>query len=127
MFFLCQLRENKETTVCAVFVVCTSIFHTLGVSIILLASTNHYSDSIFQSFNFFSSYIAWLWLVPSLCYFCVDLNLLHRIGPISLNLYCTDLHEKKTPRRYPSDVDKHILARQTGLSRSQVCPTIYIF
>lgn len=23
--------------------------------------------------------------------------------------------------RYPSDVDKHILARQTGLSRSQAC------
>lgn len=28
--------------------------------------------------------------------------------------------------RYPSDVDKHILARQTGLSRSQVRPHLYI-
>ncbi|XWS38320.1 hypothetical protein CRYUN_Cryun19dG0121500 [Craigia yunnanensis] len=32
---------------------------------------------------------------------------------------------------YPSDVDKHILARQTGLSRSQACPhpslSIYIY
>lgn len=24
--------------------------------------------------------------------------------------------------RYPSDADKHLLARQTGLSRNQVCP-----
>ncbi|XVF51436.1 hypothetical protein PTKIN_Ptkin04bG0185400 [Pterospermum kingtungense] len=28
---------------------------------------------------------------------------------------------------YPSDVDKHILARQTGLSRSQACPHPYLF
>jgi len=28
--------------------------------------------------------------------------------------------------RYPSDADKHLLARQTGLSRNQVSLHIYI-
>lgn len=71
--------------------------------------------------------------IPSYGFFCLFNHFLFffsLVGPINFYLflwfYLFLPLKGQTFCRYPSDMDKHILARQTGLSRSQACSLYYL-